>query len=146
VACFDHFEPIQRLDSRLRGNDVSAARPLYNSHTFLSFDMTDPAIFEPAARGSLDASVAVTECIEGACRLLLLDEESLSGDFFDLSTGVLGNALQRATNYGIRMAVVVRNPERHSGPFQEFLREAAGGAAFGSFPARQDAIAWLSRE
>jgi len=105
--------------------------------------MSDTPIFEPESGTTPEIGAAVTECIESGCRLLLLDEENLPGEVFDLSTRVLGDAVQRATNYGIQMALVVRDPGRYSDAFQQFVREASGRGAFGCFRTREEAVEWL---
>lgn len=85
-----------------------------------------------------------TACIEAGERRLLLDEGALPPEFFDLSTGVAGALVQRVTQYGIRMAAVVPDPSVHSGPFQDFAREASRGGMFRFFPDREKAVEWLT--
>jgi PadR family transcriptional regulator AphA len=88
----------------------------------------------------------VTAAIESGTQGLLIDQPAMPPEFFDLSTGVAGSIVQRLTMYGIRMAVVVPDPSIHSGPFQDFAREANAGGVFRFFPDREQAVAWLSRE
>lgn len=75
---------------------------------------------------------------------LVQAEDALPPEFFDLSTGVAGALVQRVTQYGIRMAAVVPDPAAHSGPFQDFAREANRGATFRFFPSRAEAVEWLT--
>ena len=101
-------------------------------------------VFEPAELGApLDPNKAVTACIESGADALLLDQTALSPEFFDLSSGVAGNLVQRLQNYGIRMAAVVPSTAAHSRAFQEFAMEANTGGSFRFFPTREDAIGWL---
>ena len=101
-------------------------------------------IFEPEALGApLDPNQAVTACIESGADALLLDQEALTPEFFDLSSGVAGNLVQRLQNYGIRMAAVVPSTAAHSHAFQEFAMEANTGSRFRFFPTRADAMGWL---
>lgn len=95
----------------------------------------------PAGAGGVDP---VRACIESGQRRLLIDHDAVPPAFFDLSTGVAGGIVQRLTMYGIRMAVVVADPSLHSGPFQDFAREANAGTVFRFFPDRERAVAWLS--
>ena len=88
----------------------------------------------------------VRACIESGQRGLLIDHDAVPPEFFDLSTGVAGGIVQRLTMYGIPMAVVVPDPSIHSGPFQDFAREANTGGVFRFFPDREQAVAWLSAE
>ena len=93
------------------------------------------------------ATDPVTACIESGARALLADDGALPPAFFDLSTGVAGAMVQRLTQYEIRMAAVVPDPSVHSGPFQDFAREAnARRSAFRFFPDRASAVAWLEAE
>jgi hypothetical protein len=85
----------------------------------------------------------VAGCLETGARSLLLDENALPAEFFDLSTGLAGALLQKLANYGIRLAAVVPDPSAHSPRFQELAREASTGSMFRFFRTRQQAIDWL---
>lgn len=99
--------------------------------------------FEPDAGGDLASTSLVTSCIEGAAGAVLLNEQVVPGDFFDLSTGFAGELLHGLTKYGLRLAVVVPDPTRHSQPFQDFCRESNRGHQFRFFPTRALAVEWL---
>lgn len=99
--------------------------------------------YRPAGDGRFDP---VTACIEGGATRLLLDADALPPEFFDLSTGVAGALVQRLTQYEIRMAGVVPDRSIHSGPFQDFAREADRGGWFRFFPTREQAVEWLAAE
>ncbi len=86
----------------------------------------------------------VGACMEHDSRRLLLDHGSLPADFFDLSSGVAGELVQKLTNYGIRMAAVVPDLGVHSTSFRDFAREANQGAPFRFFQARGEAVEWLT--
>jgi hypothetical protein len=83
-------------------------------------------------------------CFEHGTHGLLLDHGALPDVFFDLSSGVGGDLVQKLTNYGIRMAAVVPDPTRHSGPFQDFAREADRSERFRFFRTREQAVEWLT--
>lgn len=96
--------------------------------------------------GWVDASrpaEIVTECIESGSGLLLLDSPALPSEFYDLSTGVLGVIVQRATQYGIRLAAVVAEVETRSDSFQAFVEEANRGGHLHFARSRAEAIRWL---
>jgi PadR family transcriptional regulator AphA len=95
----------------------------------------------PGTAGDFDP---VRAAIESGERRLLIDDHAIPPEFFDLSTGVAGSIVQRLTMYGIRMAVVVPDASIHSGPFQDFAREANTGGVFRFFPDRGQAVAWLT--
>jgi hypothetical protein len=98
------------------------------------------------AAGSFDPHAAVTRCIESGAGGLLADTGALPPEFFDLSTGVAGEMLQRLALFGIRMAGVVPDPAAHSQPFQDLAREASRARHFRFFPTREDAVRWLESE
>jgi hypothetical protein len=105
-----------------------------------------PAFFEPEGAHPIDPVAAVRGCIEHGARALLLDAGALPGSFFDLSTGVAGEVVQKLVNYGIRMAAVVPDLAVHSPRFREFAREANTGRQFRFFASREAALGWLESD
>ena len=102
-----------------------------------------PAFFEADGAHAVDPVAAVIRCIEHGTRALLFDTGALPPAFFDLSSGVAGEVVQKLANYHVRMAGVVPDLELHSPRFREFAREANKGRQFRFFATRQEAIAWL---
>ncbi len=100
--------------------------------------------FEPEGTHPVDPLRAVVACIEHGTYLLLLDAGTLPPSFFDLSTGVAGDVVQKLVNYGVRMAAVVPDLDAHSVRFREFAREANRLARFRFFATRDEAVAWLT--
>lgn len=100
-------------------------------------------IFEADGADPIEPVAALVRCIEDGARALLLDRNALPAAFFDLSTGVAGELVQKLTNYGIRMAAVVPDLSVHSPRFREFAREANAGRQFRFFATREEAVAWL---
>lgn len=88
----------------------------------------------------------VRACIESGAGGILADDGALPPAFFDLSSGMAGDVVQRLTLYEIRMAIVVPDASVHSGAFQDFAREANRGRWFRFFPDRARALAWLTAE
>jgi hypothetical protein len=105
--------------------------------------MEDAAFFEPTGAQPADPVAALRSCIERGRRALLLDHGSLPAAFFDLSTGVAGELVQRLVNYDVRMAAVVPDLAAHPERFREFAAEANRGRQFRFFATRQEAIDWL---
>jgi len=99
--------------------------------------------FEPDPVGALDPTGILTGCIESGARAVLLDQAGLPPEFFDLSSRVAGDLLHKLSTYQVRLAAVVPDPGVHSGPFQDFAREANRGREFRFFPTRAEAIDWL---
>jgi hypothetical protein len=102
-----------------------------------------PTYLEPDASDLLDPMVALGSCIESGVQSLLVDENALPAEFFDLSSGFAGELLHKLSTYRIRLAGVVPDPSAHSSRFEEFLRESNRGRQFRFFPTREEAIAWL---
>jgi hypothetical protein len=76
-------------------------------------------------------------------RLLLLPAESLPKSFFDLSTMVAGDILQKFTNYQIIAAVLITEATKLSTRFPELERELQQQNRMMLFYDRDDAITWL---
>ena len=93
--------------------------------------------------GTTDATAIVRSCVESGVGAVLFDRTALPPAFFDLSSGLAGELIQKLTQYGIRMAAVVPDPSRCSRSFQEFVREANRGGHFRFFPDRESAVQWL---
>ena len=102
-----------------------------------------PSYFEPAGGQPFDPVAIFSDCIESGSSSLLLDENALPAEFFDLSTGLAGELLHKLTTYRVRLAGVVPDVGAHSTRFQEFAREANKGQQHRFFSDRQSAIEWL---
>lgn len=76
---------------------------------------------------------------------LLVDEAELGPGFFDLSTGLAGELLQKFVNYNKPLAVVVKDRTRYSARFQELAREHDRHACIRFFPDQVSAAAWLQQ-
>ncbi len=101
------------------------------------------AYFEAKPVQPFDPLAVFTSCIESGAPALLLDQDALSAEFFDLSTRLAGELLHKLSTYRIRMAGVVPDPSVHSPRFQDFVRETNTGGQFRFFPTRRQAIDWL---
>lgn len=76
---------------------------------------------------------------------LLLDEEELGAEFFDLSTGVAGELMQKLVNYGQTLAVVVQHMDQHSQSFQDLVLEHQHHPTIRFFTSKDAAAAWLTQ-
>lgn len=75
--------------------------------------------------------------------LVLLSESNLPPAFYDLSTRLAGEILQRLSNYRVRLAIV-GTFSRTSERFQEFKRESNLGRHVHFAKTHEEAVAWLS--
>jgi hypothetical protein len=90
-----------------------------------------------------DALELVSLCGELNINRVILFEENLSPDFFDLKTGLAGGVLLKFSYYQLQVAVVVSQERIGNGHFQEFVMETNRHNQFGVFTKPEDAILWL---
>ena len=74
------------------------------------------------AGGALD--VLATAQHEGGTRKILLHAVNLDDAFFDLSTGLAGEILQKVSNYGLALAIVGEFTGSASPALRDFVRES----------------------
>ena len=75
---------------------------------------------------------------------LILDEQQLSPDFFDLRTGFAGELLQKFSNYRARLAIVVTDSSAYGSRFSELVYEHRSHPAVRFFGSAQLARQWLA--
>jgi hypothetical protein len=76
---------------------------------------------------------------------LIMRMEQFTPEFFSLSTGKLGEALQKLTNYRVRLAIVGDFSPYMTTSFRDFVYESNRAGDFLFVPTRDEAIAALSR-
>lgn len=74
---------------------------------------------------------------------LLINQSNINPDFFDLSTGLAGEILQKIANYQLHTAFVVDPQTIKSKRFMELMSEANHLQEYRFFTDRQAAINWL---
>jgi Domain of unknown function (DUF4180) len=74
---------------------------------------------------------------------LLLTENDLAPEFFDLRTGIAGEFFQKFTNYQIRIGLVVKNPEMYGERFSELALEHKNHNLIRFFDSIENAKSWL---
>lgn len=94
-----------------------------------------------AIRSVNDIPDAVGACIGRAG--LILTEDDLSPEFFDLSSGLAGELLQKLVNYKVRTAIIAANLEAHGERFAELAYEHRSHGVIRFFSSRDEADAWL---
>lgn len=70
------------------------------------------------------------EVYAGGADRIILGEDQLHPDFFDLSTGFAGELVQKVINYGMRVAVVAGDHQQRSVSFRQFADETSRGNRF----------------
>ena len=79
----------------------------------------------------------------GASRLAI-DKRLVCEDFFILSTGVAGEALQKLTNYRFKAAIYGDYARYTSKPLRDFIRESNRGKDFFFVSTREEAVRHLT--
>ena len=75
---------------------------------------------------------------------VILTEDDLDAAFFDLRTGLAGELFQKATQYGLRLALVVPDPAVHGPRWPELAYEHRRHGAVRIVASRAEADAWLA--
>jgi hypothetical protein len=100
-----------------------------------------------ADRGLYIGSIEDVSEVMGHCfssHGLLITEAELSGDFFNLRTGIAGELFQKCTNYQINLALVVKDFSAYGERFSELIYEHRNHRAIRFYSSELEAREWLS--
>lgn len=86
----------------------------------------------------------VAACLKHGTDRIMLHAENLTGDFYQLSTGLAGGILLKFSNYHIRAAAVLTPELTNQGRFREMVIETNRGSQFRVFYSRGEAERWLA--
>ena len=75
---------------------------------------------------------------------LILSADDVDAGFFDLRTGLAGELFQKATQYAVRLALVLPDPAVHGARWTELAYEHRRHAAVRIVASRAEADAWLA--
>ena len=92
----------------------------------------------------IDILDLLVSCGEIDSNRILLDEEHLHPDFFDLSTGLAGAILLKLSTYHVKTAVVADLGGIKSPRFQELIWESNKGDQLRFFKDMKQAEKWLT--
>jgi hypothetical protein len=76
-------------------------------------------------------------------RRLILSEDDLGPDFFDLVTGLAGELIQKFVNYRVRVAIIVPKPDAYGERFSELAYEHASHPTVRFVRSIDEAKYWL---
>ena len=93
-------------------------------------------------RSFSDVSDALGACFGSAG--LILTEDDLAREFFDLHSGLAGEAFQKFVNYRLRVAIVLPDPEAYGERFSELAYEHRSHNLIRFVRSADEAKAWLS--
>src|SRR4029077_19424418 len=88
-----------------------------------------------------DVSEALGACIGTAG--LMLTENDLGREFFELRSGLAGELFQKFINYKLRVAIVLPDPKAYGDRFSELAYEHRSHSMIRFVRSRDDAKAWL---
>ena len=77
---------------------------------------------------------------------LMLEEQELGPEFFDLSSRIAGECMQKFVNYGQQLAIVISDPNSYSPSFRDLAREHQDHSAVRFFTSSAEAQEWLAIE
>lgn len=77
---------------------------------------------------------------------ILLTEQDVAPEFFDLHSGWAGELFQKCTNYHLRLALILSYPEKYGERVSELVFEHKRHNLIRFFDAEQDARAWLETD
>ena len=101
---------------------------------------------EPFLVQAKNGSRLVEACANAGVDRLVLYPENLPEEFFDLSSGVAGEVLNKLRMYWVRLAVVRTPVLKLSSRFAEMLSDEWRYGYFGLLDDLPAALDWLSRE
>jgi hypothetical protein len=86
-----------------------------------------------------------TVCYEHRCERIVLNKESITEDFFKLSTGIAGEILQKVANYRKKLAIIGDFSCYTSKPLHDFIYESNRGNTVFFVANEDEAIETLSK-
>jgi hypothetical protein len=102
---------------------------------------------ESRARVVVRSAGDISDALRGSLEHggLLLAEDDLGPQFYDLQTGLAGELFQKVVNYRGRVAIVIRDARVHGDRFAELAYEHRQHPAVRFFAERAPALEWLQR-
>jgi len=79
------------------------------------------------------------------CGSIIIHSDGFSKEFFDLSTGIAGEILQKFSNYRMRLAIVGDFTHLASKSWRDFIRESNRGRSVNFLSSVDEAISVLIR-
>lgn len=76
---------------------------------------------------------------------IILHEQNITPNFFDLKTGIAGEILQKFTTYRVRLAIVGDFAHYESKSLRDFIFESNKGKQVNFVPSVEEALGRLSR-
>lgn len=87
-----------------------------------------------------DITDLIAGIVQNDCNDLIIHDTSLNKDFFDLTTGLAGDILQKFSNYQVRLAITGDFSKYPGKSLQDFIRECNRGNLIFFLPSVEDAL------
>jgi hypothetical protein len=104
-------------------------------------DLTDKSLVISNTDEALDLMVNISY---NDCGRIIIYEENLHPDFFNLSTRLAGDILQKVSNYRLKLAIVFDQSKYKSRSLRDFVYECNKGRQVFFVRDREEAIARLA--
>lgn len=75
---------------------------------------------------------------------MILHEQNITGEFFDLKTGIAGEILQKFATYRVRLVIIGDFARYDSKSLRDFILESNKGKQINFLPSVEEAVAKLS--
>ncbi|MBO0721172.1 MAG: DUF4180 domain-containing protein [Blastocatellia bacterium] len=95
-------------------------------------------------RSSGDIADTISECLDVNVDGLILTQDDLGKEFFDLRSGLAGELFQKFVIYNVRAAIVLPNPDAFGKRFSELAYEHKSHSMIRFVRSKDEAISWLS--
>jgi len=82
----------------------------------------------------------------GKSKKVLIKQENLAAEFFNLSSGLAGSVLQKFVQYQVQVAFVVDLKTIKSERFKELINETLLSDEYRFFESYKEAADWLAKE
>lgn len=80
---------------------------------------------------------------QNGCDSLIISENAINKDFFDLKSGLAGDILQKFSNYRVRLAITGDFSKYPGKSLKDFIRECNKGNLIYFVPSVEDAVVKL---
>ena len=101
---------------------------------------------EPKMANITNLNEVIEICLANGLDKILLREENMPKSFFDLSTRIAGEFIQKVKIYRIKTAILIKDIENKSEYFEDMLTEENTKGDIGFFVSEKDAVNWLLKD
>lgn len=122
-----------------RVNFMDGALKSLNGVNFIDLTQSDSNI-----NRETDLNDLLSLCYYHNSNFILMDEKNLSKEFFNLSTGLAGAAMQKFANYQAKVAILLPPKAEQSERFKELMFEMNRSNHFRFYDNRKEAEVWLT--